>query len=91
MRNYNFHLLTWGAWLLLAMPPAANAQSVTGQLSGSVTDSTGAAIAGASVHLIQDVSQDGSNIRRDQRVIHFHRLGPGHLYSENLYAGLQDL
>ncbi|MBS1877313.1 MAG: carboxypeptidase regulatory-like domain-containing protein [Acidobacteria bacterium] len=44
-------------FLLAAMLPAAHAQSVTGQLSGDVTDASGAAVANATVHLIHDLSK----------------------------------
>src|SRR3954454_9075637 len=50
-------LLAGLLFLLLASLPAANAQSVTGQISGTVTDSTGAVVAGASVKLTHDLSQ----------------------------------
>src|SRR5450755_2874845 len=43
--------------LLLAMLPAANAQSVTGQISGVVVDPAGATIPGATVQLTHDASQ----------------------------------
>jgi len=43
--------------LLLAMLPAANAQSVTGQISGTVTDQGGSVIAGATARLTHDLSQ----------------------------------
>ena len=43
---------------LLATSLIAFGQSQTGQISGSVTDPTGAAIAGARVHLIQDLSKN---------------------------------
>jgi len=43
--------------MLLAMLPAANAQSVTGQLSGVVVDPAGAVVPGADVQLIHDLSQ----------------------------------
>ena len=43
--------------LLLAMLPAANAQSVTGQISGVVVDPAGATIPGAIVQLTHDLSQ----------------------------------
>jgi hypothetical protein len=42
---------------LLALLPAANAQTVTGSVSGTVTDSAGAVIVGANVQLINDVSR----------------------------------
>ncbi|MDE3165562.1 MAG: carboxypeptidase regulatory-like domain-containing protein [Acidobacteriota bacterium] len=43
--------------LLLALLPAADAQSVTGQISGVVTDSSGGALVGATVRLTNDLSQ----------------------------------
>src|SRR2546422_4125776 len=43
--------------LLLAMMPASNAQTVSGQISGRVTDPQGAVIGGASVRLISDLTQ----------------------------------
>jgi len=43
--------------LLLALLPAANAQSVTGQISGNVADSSGGALVGAAVYLTHDISQ----------------------------------
>src|SRR4051794_24106681 len=42
---------------LLASLPAAYGQSVTGQISGTVADSAGAVIPGASVKLTHDLSQ----------------------------------
>ena len=41
----------------LAVPPAADGQSVTGQVSGRVTDSTGAILVGAPVKLTHDLSK----------------------------------
>jgi len=52
-----FRLLGAILCLLLAMLPAANGQSVTGQISGTVTDASGGSIAGANVKLIHDLSQ----------------------------------
>ena len=46
----------WVAGISMAMA-TATAQSVTGQLSGSVADSSGGAVAGATVRLIHDLSQ----------------------------------
>jgi hypothetical protein len=42
---------------LLVTLPTSNAQSVTGQISGIVSDSTGAVVGGATVQLTHDVSQ----------------------------------
>jgi hypothetical protein len=44
-------------FLLLAIPPAAFSQSVTGQISGTVADPGGAVVVGAKVQLTHDVSQ----------------------------------
>src|ERR1700694_331320 len=44
-------------FLLLALLPAANAQSVTGQIAGVVVDPAGAIVAGAAVELTHDLSQ----------------------------------
>ncbi len=46
---YRLRLITGVLFLLLALLPAANAQSVTGQISGTVVDSTGGALVGATV------------------------------------------
>ena len=43
--------------MLLAMLPAANAQSVTGQISGTVVDTSGGAVVGAVVTLTHDLSK----------------------------------
>ncbi len=45
------------ASLLLAALPAAYSQGVTGQMSGTVTDASGAILAGATVKLTADLSQ----------------------------------
>ncbi len=44
-------------FLLLAALPAANGQSVTGQISGIVVDPAGAVVPGATVQLTHDLSQ----------------------------------
>jgi hypothetical protein len=43
--------------VLLAVLPVANAQTVTGQITGTVIDSAGAVIAGATVQIANDVSK----------------------------------
>jgi hypothetical protein len=43
--------------LLLALVPTAGAQSVTGQISGTVTDASGAVVVGATVQLTHDLSK----------------------------------
>ncbi len=59
------------------MLPAANAQSVTGQLSGTVTDSSGAIVGGASVHLIYDLSQTDRSFIATNGSFTFTGLVPG--------------
>src|SRR5439155_18955530 len=44
-------------FLLLAIAPASNAQTVSGQISGRVTDPEGAVIGGAAVQLTSDLTQ----------------------------------
>ena len=53
----NWKLFTGIVFLLLAVLPMANAQSVTGQISGTVVDPAGAIVAGANVELTHDLSQ----------------------------------
>jgi len=52
-----FRLIAGVLFLLLALLPVANAQSVTGQISGNVADSTGGSLVGAVVRLTHDQSQ----------------------------------
>src|SRR5262249_11982682 len=52
-----FHRSVGVICLLLAMALAANAQSVTGQISGNVADASGGALVGAVVRLTHDLSQ----------------------------------
>ena len=42
---------------LLALPPAANAQTLNGQITGTVVDSGGASVPGATVELTNDLSK----------------------------------
>jgi Carboxypeptidase regulatory-like domain len=59
------------------MLPAANAQSVTGQLSGNVTDSSGSLVVGASVHLINELSQTDRSFNATNGSFTFTGLVPG--------------
>lgn len=52
-------------FLLLALPPTANCQSVTGQISGRVVDPTGAFIVGAPVRLTHDLSRQVREFKTD--------------------------
>ncbi len=51
--------------LLLAILPAANSQSLTGQVSGTVVDPSGAIVAGAAVKLIHVDSQTAHDYKSD--------------------------
>jgi hypothetical protein len=50
-------IVVFVCFLLLAVPPAAFSQSVTGQISGTVADPAGAVVVGAKVQLTHDLSQ----------------------------------
>jgi hypothetical protein len=51
------HVSTAATLLLLAILPISNAQTVTGQLTGTVVDSAGAVVAGANVQISNDISK----------------------------------
>ncbi len=51
--------------LLLATAPAANCQSVTGQISGTVADPAGAVVVGATVQLTHELSQQVREFRTE--------------------------
>ena len=68
----------FAASLLLSALPLANAQSVTGQISGTVTDQGGSVIAGASVRLTHDLSQQIRTFKSDSNGNYlFTNLVPG--------------
>jgi hypothetical protein len=50
---------------VLAIAPAAFAQSVTGQISGTVTDASGAVVTGATVKLTHDLSTQARSFTTD--------------------------
>ena len=52
-------------FLLLAMLPTANSQSVTGQISGTVTHPVGAVVVGATVQLTHDLSKQVREIKTE--------------------------
>ena len=62
--------------LLLAMLPTANAQSVTGQISGVVVDPAGALVPNADVQLIHELSQTVHKFTTDANGSFFF-TGPG--------------
>lgn len=71
---------------LLLLPALCPAQSVTGQISGNVADSAGAAIPGAAVRLTHDLSRQVRNFTSDANgTFLFTNLVPGeyHLHIEH--------
>ncbi len=54
-----------GLVFLLAALPTASGQSVTGQISGTVTDSDGGVLVGATVRLTHELSQQVRNFKTD--------------------------
>src|SRR6266446_8122690 len=60
--NRRLTILVLGLWAAIVISSPAFAQSVTGNISGSVTDPNGAVVAGASVALVNDQTND----KRDQ-------------------------
>src|SRR5215471_12337947 len=51
--------------LLAVLPPAAISQSVTGQISGTVTDPAGAIVVGATVQLTHQISKQVREFRTE--------------------------
>src|SRR5690349_14533775 len=51
---------------LLALTATLSGQSVTGQISGTVTDASGAVVAGAAIQLTHDLSQQSQRFVTDQ-------------------------
>ena len=63
---------------LLALLPTVNAQTVSGQISGVVTDQSGAVIAGVPVQVTNDLTQQPRDFKTDQSgVFLFPGLPPG--------------
>src|SRR5438105_1208423 len=60
--NRRLTILVLGLWAAIIISSPAFAQSVTGNISGSVSDPNGAVVAGASVTLVNDQTKD----KRDQ-------------------------
>lgn len=58
-------IFIWVCALLLAALPVANGQSVTGRISGTVTDETGAVVPGATIRLTSDLTTQGSAVTTD--------------------------
>src|SRR5271163_3834731 len=67
---------------LLALPPAANAQTVTGSMTGTVVDSGGALVVGATVQLTNEITK---------QLREFNTSGNGTFIFPDLFPGDYDL
>ncbi len=88
MRKINVLLVVFAS--LLAALPALNGQSVTGQISGTVTDSSGGVIAGAEVRLTHELSRQVRAFITDSNgSFVFTNLVPGEYNMRVTMAGFQ--
>src|SRR5215510_6141532 len=79
--------LFWGCILLLAIVPAYHSQSITGQITGTVTDTTGGVIVSATVQLTHNLSKQVRTFMTDASgAFVFTNLVPGE-YSVRISAG----
>lgn len=67
-RSYCLTLFVFGAFLVLALllAPAANAQDIVGHVSGTVTDASGAVVAGAKLTIINEGTQERRDVTTDR-------------------------
>src|SRR5438552_5141058 len=71
-------ILVLGLWAAIIISSPAFAQSVTGNISGSVTDPNGAVVAGASVTLVNDQTKDKRDqVTNDSGRFNFASVQPG--------------
>ena len=75
---------------LLALLPVSTAQTVTGQISGTVVDPGGAVVVGADVNLINDVTKQARVFRTDSNGnFLFPDLVPGTYNVRIMHAGFK--
>src|SRR5437016_5859528 len=76
--NCRLTSLVLGLWAAIIISSSAFAQSVTGNISGSVTDPNGAVVAGASVTLVNDQTKDKRDqVTNDSGRFNFASVQPG--------------
>src|SRR5437660_5199973 len=90
--NCRLTSLVLGLWAAIIISSSAFAQSVTGNISGSVTDPNGAVVAGASVTLVNDQTKDKRDqVTNDSGRFNFASVQPG-VYTLRIgHAGFETL
>src|SRR5437588_11736929 len=90
--NCRLTSLVLGLWAAIIISSPAFAQSVTGNISGSVTDPNGAVVAGASVTLVNDQTKDKRDqVTNDSGRFNFASVQPGVYALRIEHAGFETL
>ncbi len=90
--NRRLTILVLGLWAAIIISSPAFAQSVTGNISGSVTDPNGAVVAGASVTLVNDQTKDKRDqVTNDSGRFNFASVQPGVYTLRIEHAGFETL
>ena len=90
--NCRLTSLVLGLWAVIIISSPAFAQSVTGNISGSVTDPNGAVVAGASVTLVNDQTKDKRDqVTNDSGRFNFASVQPGVYTLRIEHAGFETL
>jgi len=90
--NRRLTILVLGLWAAITISSPAFAQSVTGNISGSVTDPNGAVVAGASVSLVNDQTKDKRDqVTNDSGRFNFASVQPGVYTLRIEHAGFETL
>src|SRR5437870_2318789 len=90
--NRSLTSVVLGLWAAIMISSPAFAQSVTGNISGSVTDPNGAVVAGASVTLVNDQTKDKRDqVTNDSGRFNFASVQPGVYALRIEHAGFETL
>ena len=90
--NRSLTSVVLGLWAAIMISSPAFAQSVTGNISGSVTDPNGAVVAGASVTLVNDQTKDKRDqVTNDSGRFNFASVQPGVYTLRIEHAGFETL
>src|SRR2546422_9985836 len=90
--NRSLTSLVLGLWAAIMISSPAFAQSVTGNISGSVIDPNGAVVAGASVTLVNDQTKDKRDqVTNDSGRFNFASVQPGVYTLRIEHAGFETL